>query len=74
MRVWCRTGAPVPIKPCENMVLFQFQHIPGVRVISNAVCISEGPRNVCKEEKDGCPSRRTVLLGRDSVTSRTNMG
>lgn len=38
------------------------------------MCVSEGPRGVCKEEKDGCPSRSAVLLGRDSVTSRTHRG
>lgn len=74
--VWCRTGALVPVSwaGCESMVLLQFQHLPGVRVISHTVRVSEGPREVCKEEKDGCPSRRTVLLGRESVISRTNTG
>lgn len=55
-------------------MLFQFQHLPGVQVISNGLCVSEGLRDICKEEKDSCPSRRTVLLGRDSVISRSNVG
>lgn len=43
-------------------------------MISNGACISEGPREVCEEEKDGCPSRSAVLLDRDSVTSRIHRG
>jgi len=52
---WCRAGAlSQQLGCCESTALFQLQHLLGMAVISSGVRVSQGAREVCKEEEEVC--------------------
>lgn len=51
----CRAGAlSQQLGCCESTALFQLQHLLGMAVISSGVRVSQGAREVCKEEEEVC--------------------